>query len=75
MDPIATNRLESRAARRLICEACGFEFSCDPTGSCWCLEETIRLPMPVEGQAGRFSDCLCRDCLRSIGKEQTAAPQ
>jgi hypothetical protein len=71
--PIVTNRLESVAARRLVCEACGTEFSCDSTGSCWCLEETVRLPIPVEGQTGGYSDCLCRDCLRRIAKDHTAA--
>jgi hypothetical protein len=31
--------------------------------SCWCAEETARLPMPVAGE-----DCLCRDCLRKAAK-------
>jgi hypothetical protein len=72
LDPIVTNRLESVAARRLVCEACGTEFTCDSTGSCWCLAETVRLPMPVEGQAGRTSDCLCRDCLHRIAEQHAA---
>ncbi|TYL91134.1 cysteine-rich CWC family protein [Bradyrhizobium rifense] len=46
-------------ARRLACSRCGTEFGCDLSGTCWCAEETPRLPMPVRGE-----DCLCRDCLR-----------
>ena len=30
-------------------------------GTCWCAEETARLPMPAEGR-----DCLCRECLRKM---------
>ncbi|AND92381.1 MULTISPECIES: cysteine-rich CWC family protein [Bradyrhizobium] len=45
--------------RRLTCSRCGTEFGCDLSGTCWCAEETARLPMPVKGE-----DCLCRDCLR-----------
>ena len=73
--PMVTNRLEGVTARRLICEACGSEFSCDPTGSCWCFEENIRLPMPAESKASRFSDCLCRGCLRNLAKQQAAATE
>jgi len=32
-------------------------------GACWCKEETVKLPMPVEGE-----DCLCRDCLRQMAQ-------
>ncbi|PSO33491.1 cysteine-rich CWC family protein [Bradyrhizobium sp. MOS002] len=45
--------------RRLACSRCGTEFGCDLSGTCWCAEETARLPMPVKGE-----DCLCRACLR-----------
>ncbi|WP_092189871.1 cysteine-rich CWC family protein [Bradyrhizobium sp. cf659] len=45
--------------RRLACSRCGTEFGCDLSGTCWCAEETARLPMPVKGE-----DCLCRECLR-----------
>jgi hypothetical protein len=72
--PIVTNRLESSTARRLVCEACGTEFSCDPAGGCWCFQETIRLPMPIEGQGNVTQDCLCRDCLRKAADAQGAAP-
>ena len=54
-----TDRLETLPLRRLACSRCGTEFTCSPAGSCWCAEETVRLPMPVTG-----ADCLCRDCLR-----------
>jgi hypothetical protein len=59
-----TNRLGNRPSRRLACSRCGTEFACNPAGACWCAEETIKLPMPVEGQ-----DCLCRDCLRQMAAQ------
>ncbi|WP_225148085.1 MULTISPECIES: hypothetical protein [unclassified Bradyrhizobium] len=46
-------------ARRLTCSRCRSEFGCDLSGTCWCAEETAKLPMPLEGE-----DCLCRECLR-----------
>jgi hypothetical protein len=49
------------SSRRLACSGCGTEFSCSLSGPCWCDEETVRLPMPVDG-----GDCLCRDCLRKM---------
>jgi hypothetical protein len=64
-----TNRTESLAFRRLACSRCAAEFDCDPQGSCWCKDETLRLPMPVAGE-----DCLCRDCLRKAA-EQLAREQ
>ncbi|MDE2604026.1 MAG: hypothetical protein KGL62_16910, partial [Bradyrhizobium sp.] len=51
----------SPAPRRLACSGCGTEFVCELSGSCWCAEETARLPMPIEG-----GDCLCRECLRKM---------
>ncbi|WP_041359054.1 hypothetical protein [Nitrobacter hamburgensis] len=48
-----------QTARSLVCSGCGTEFGCDPSGNCWCAEETARLPMPTQG-----GDCLCRECLR-----------
>ena len=50
-------RKSARAPPRL--RRCGTEFSCNPSGPCWCSEEAFRLPMPVDG-----GDCLCPDCLR-----------
>jgi hypothetical protein len=47
------------SARRLICAECGSEFGCDLSGHCWCMEESVRLPMPTTA-----GDCLCRNCLR-----------
>ncbi|ACI94283.1 conserved hypothetical protein [Afipia carboxidovorans OM5] len=47
-------------SRRLLCARCGTAFTCDLSGQCWCVEETIRLPMPKEGE-----DCLCPACLRA----------
>jgi Cysteine-rich CWC len=61
-----TNRKESSSARRLACSRCGTEFSCDPAGACWCMDESFRLPMPAEGE-----DCLCPDCLRKAAATQS----
>jgi hypothetical protein len=58
-----TNQTESLAFRRLACARCGVEFACNPGGSCWCKDETARLPIPVAGE-----DCLCRDCVRKAAK-------
>jgi len=54
-------------SRRLNCSGCGAEFTCNLAGTCWCAEETARLPMPAEG-----GDCLCRDCLRKMAAQAAA---
>jgi len=57
--------------RRLACARCGAAFECGSTGadgSCWCMDESYRLPMPEAG-AG---DCLCPACLRA---EAAKAPK
>jgi hypothetical protein len=56
----------------LVCEACGSEFSCDSGGACWCFDEAVRLPLPIDGRHA-YQDCLCRDCLRKIAQDQAAA--
>jgi hypothetical protein len=53
--------LQEAVTRRLACSRCGTEFGCDLSGTCWCAEETARLPMPAKGE-----DCLCRECLRKV---------
>jgi hypothetical protein len=53
----------SQVSRRLGCAGCGAEFACGLSASCWCADESFRLPMPLDS-----SDCLCPNCLR-----QTAA--
>jgi Cysteine-rich CWC len=71
-----TNRKESPNARRLACSACGTVFTCGLGEVCWCMDETVRLPMPVEGQDGNGSgkqDCLCRDCLRQMAEKGAMA--
>jgi hypothetical protein len=60
-----TNRLGNPASRRLACSGCGTEFICSLSGACWCVEETTRLPMPIDG-----GDCLCRDCLRKAAANE-----
>jgi len=52
----------SAAQRALICPRCGTAFGCDLSGHCWCMDETAKLPMPIEGE-----DCLCPACLRAEG--------
>jgi hypothetical protein len=55
-------------ARRVACHRCGTEFSCTGNESCWCAQESARLPMPRADE-----DCLCRDCLRKAADAQTDA--
>uniref|UniRef100_UPI003527E2B2 cysteine-rich CWC family protein n=1 Tax=Bradyrhizobium sp. (strain ORS 278) TaxID=114615 RepID=UPI003527E2B2 len=66
-----TNRLANVTARTLSCEACGTEFTCDPHGSCWCFDESVRLPLPKAGQSG-FNDCLCARCLAKLARPSEA---
>ncbi|RYG37443.1 MAG: hypothetical protein EON93_03610 [Burkholderiales bacterium] len=55
-------------SRQITCERCGAGFSCSVNGACWCGEEPLRMLLPEAGKS-RFSDCLCRDCLRSVAGE------
>jgi hypothetical protein len=66
-----TNGLESAKPRVLACACCGTELTCDPAGSCWCMEETVRLPLPAEGRDSKYQDCLCRACLLGMASAQT----
>jgi hypothetical protein len=63
-----TNRSENLPARRLACTGCGTEFGCNLSGPCWCMEETFRMPMPMDG-----GDCLCPDCLRKAAAGAASA--
>jgi hypothetical protein len=50
--------------RRLACARCGTAFECGSGGSdgtCWCVDETYRLPMPADAA----EDCMCPACLRA----------
>jgi hypothetical protein len=67
-----TNRTEIPNARRLACSGCGTVFSCSISDTCWCMDESVRLPMPVAGKDGN-QDCLCRDCLRKMAEQGVAA--
>gem|GEM_PF-3432036 len=53
----------SAPSRQVVCSRCGTAFTCALSGPCWCAEETVRLPMPSDGE-----DCLCRDCLRKAAE-------
>ena len=55
--------------RALTCPQCGTAFTCDLSGHCWCMDETMRLPMPLDGE-----DCLCPDCLRAAAKSEASPP-
>jgi len=62
------NRTDAAAARlsyrRIACARCGAEFDCGSGGSdgtCWCMDEVHRLPMPTTAR----EDCLCPACLRA----------
>ncbi len=46
--------------RALNCPRCGTAFTCNLSGHCWCMDETVKLPMPAGGE-----DCLCQACLRA----------
>jgi hypothetical protein len=63
-----TNRLENIPPRRLACAGCGTEFGCNLSGSCWCMDESFRMPMPVDG-----GDCLCPECLRQAAARAAKA--
>jgi hypothetical protein len=62
----------SLPTRRLICARCGIAFDCGTggqNGGCWCMDETIRMPMPSAPTA----DCLCPACLRAACDDGPAA--
>jgi hypothetical protein len=56
------------ATRRLACSRCGAAFECNAGGACWCMDETFRMPMPVEGE-----DCLCRNCLQKAAADRSTS--
>ena len=65
----------SLATRQWRCERCGATFGCankGEVGSCWCSQETFRLPVPLPDDVGPFGDCLCPTCLREIAQELRA---
>jgi hypothetical protein len=37
------------------------------------MQESVRLPLPTSDQAGKYQDCLCRDCLHGLADQQRAA--
>jgi hypothetical protein len=59
--------------RRLDCARCGTSFECgtgsgSSTGTCWCMDEAYRVPMPDAAAA----DCLCPACLRAAAAATSA---
>jgi hypothetical protein len=60
-DTVRYMSVDTAGTRTLRCGRCGARFFCRPAGNCWCATESLRLPMPVDGQ-----DCLCRACLRAV---------
>ncbi|PLX36815.1 MAG: hypothetical protein C0606_13485 [Hyphomicrobiales bacterium] len=54
-----------------VCPRCGTTFTCGAgTGSCWCMGEEFRMPLPVEGDA--VQGCYCPECLRIVAAERMA---
>jgi hypothetical protein len=76
-----TNRTEIPNLRSISCSGCGTVFSCSLGETCWCMDESVRLPMPAaavsgdqdESQDCLCQDCLCRDCLRKIADQRAMA--
>jgi hypothetical protein len=62
MIPVPTE--PSLLPRRLACARCGTAFECGTggnDGTCWCVDETYRMPMPADPR----EDCMCPTCLRA----------
>ena len=52
-----------------VCEACGGEFICGASlAGCWCSEIQLTDEIRRDLRA-RYSDCLCRQCLESLGSD------
>jgi hypothetical protein len=62
-----TGLKQTGGARRLACARCGAEFTCNLHGPCWCSDEAVRLPLPTPTGPTGFDDCLCRNCLQTVG--------
>lgn len=60
-------------SRRIACSGCGAEFTCGRSETCWCADESFRLPMPGDAQDFPSLDCLCPDCLRRAAATQASA--
>ncbi|WP_245259223.1 cysteine-rich CWC family protein [Afipia clevelandensis] len=70
MNEIVTRPLANAAGQRtLSCARCGTAFTCNLSGSCWCSDETAKLPLPAEGE-----DCLCQACLRAAAARTISPP-
>ncbi len=70
-----TNQTESPNVRSLACSVCGTVFTCSLDAACWCMDESVRLPMPFASQDENQDvnqDCLCRDCLRKTAEQGVA---
>jgi hypothetical protein len=37
------------------------------------MEESVRLPLPVEGRDSKYQDCMCRACLHRMSEAQAEA--
>jgi len=62
------NRL---SPRRIACARCGASFDCGASaGTCWCMNEAHRLPMPIAAN----EDCLCPACLRTAALSASIGP-
>lgn len=63
--------MNSNGDKKLICEACGNEFSCSAaSGSCWCFDVEVA-PKDLLAVEKIYDNCLCRACLSKISSEFT----
>jgi hypothetical protein len=47
------------------CPRCGIEFSCSPSGKCWCYEVFVS-PDKLSKINEKYDRCLCPACLNEI---------
>ncbi|HUF04159.1 MAG TPA: cysteine-rich CWC family protein [Aridibacter sp.] len=58
-----SSSLNIAGIRNENCAACGGEFECGAdASSCWCSEISVT-EAALADLAGRYSGCLCRECL------------
>ncbi|HZK06800.1 MAG TPA: cysteine-rich CWC family protein [Bacteroidales bacterium] len=61
-----TNNLHPAPALTL-CPRCGKNFTCNPSGKCWCSSVFVP-PHKLSELTGKYSSCLCPDCLNEIAQ-------
>ncbi|MDD2632970.1 MAG: cysteine-rich CWC family protein [Bacteroidales bacterium] len=51
------------------CPRCGKEFACSLTGNCWCSGVFVP-PDKLSELSGKYTRCLCPDCLNEIAQPE-----